>query len=393
MAIRTTTGKPAPAPVSGVADSGVWRTIGEKLDAGRGFGPGFNMLRLILASGVVLWHCFPLTVGSPEQIDGTPLWFLVSSMVPMFFALSGFLVIASADRLPVQSFLMNRIARIFPALVVVIFATAFIIGPAVSTLPLRDYFSQPQTWRYLLGAVGLIRFELPGVFTDNPTAGTVNGALWTVPHELLCYLIVAGLIVLGLARSWWAIATLLLAFFSGALLVEITMPGTFPPLVERVLRSVHFAQGAKIIPFFMFGALAHIFRHRLPLGKGLALLCLAIILAVGFLLDPGIRKHALFWLLAGPPLTYLTVWAGMVHIPEPRLLHGRDISYGVYVWHFPILQLIVWQTGIVRWWLLGVLGIVPIVVVALASWVLAEGPIHTWRRQANARRKALAQTA
>ncbi len=128
-----------------------YRTIGEKLDATNGFGPGFNMLRLILASGVVFWHCFPITVGTPEQIEETPLWFLVSSMVPMFFALSGFLVIASADRLSVQAFLMNRIARIFPALVLVIFAMAFVVGPLVTTVTLHEYFSSRVTWRYLLG--------------------------------------------------------------------------------------------------------------------------------------------------------------------------------------------------------------------------------------------------
>lgn len=143
----------------------------------------------------------------------------------------------------------------------------------------------------------------------------------------------------------------------------------------------------------MFGALAHLLRHRLPLSKGLAAASLAIVLLVGLLLDPDIRKHALFWLLVGPPLTYFTVWSGMVHIPEPRLLHGRDISYGVYVWHFPVLQTIVLLTGVASWWLLGLMAVIPVVLVAIFSWNYVEGPVLARRRRANARRKALANAA
>ena len=357
-------------------------TVGERLDYFRGQGPGFNLLRLILASGVVLWHCFPLTTGTTDLIERTPFWFLLSSMVPMFFALSGFLVIASANRLAVHSFLMNRIARIFPALIIVILCTVFLIGPAVTYLPLKEYFTSPRILRYLLGLVGIISFDLPGVFANNPATGNVNGSLWTVPHELACYLLVGLLIIFRLAHKWWALSAILLLFVMCALNVELMAPGSMPTTFERFVRSVQFYQGAKVVPFFLFGALCYLLRYKLPMNRYLAFACALLILLYGIFIEPSARKSALFWLLSGFPLTYITVWLGMTHLPEPKILHGKDLSYGVYLWHFLVLQVVVLLTGIRSWWILGIIGIIPVGMIALVSWIYVERPVLTWRKRA-----------
>lgn len=356
-------------------------TLGERLDAHRGFGPGFDMLRLLLASGVVLWHCFPLTTGTPKLIEATPFWFLVSAMVPMFFALSGFLVIASAIRIPVGPFLLNRAARIVPALVVVVLAAALVMGPLVTTLPLADYFATPELRRYLVGTLGWPSYNLPGVFESNPLDGTVNGSLWTVPHEILCYLMVAALMVVGLASRWWALIGIFLGLFALAFAAEVLAPGTLPWPIEAVIRSPHFAQGSKIIPFFLLGALAYLLRHRLPIDARLAALSLVIVLLIGVLVEPSARKGALLWLASGIPLTYLVVWAGLTPLPKPNFLGGGDFSYGVYLWHFPILQLLVMAFGFTQWWALGLAAIAPVLLVSAASWHFIEKPALKLRKR------------
>ena len=91
-------------------------TFGKMLDEDKGIGPGFDFLRLALASSIVLFHAFLLTGNL--WIRFTPFWFAEYAIVPMFFALSGFLVTASATRLPLGQFAINRILRLIPALAV-----------------------------------------------------------------------------------------------------------------------------------------------------------------------------------------------------------------------------------------------------------------------------------
>lgn len=355
-------------------------SVGTRLDMYRGFGPGFDLLRLLLASGVVLWHSFPLTTGSPHLIEQTPFWFLVSAMVPMFFALSGFLVTASAERTKPGAFLLNRCARIFPALVTVILVSAFIVGPIFTTLPLAEYFADKQFYRYLLGLTGLVSFALPGVFETLPTPNNVNGSLWTVPHELLCYGMVVALMLLGLLRRTWFVVLLFAVIFALAAFAEMPdRPGILAPLAP-LLDSRHFAQGSKIIPFFLMGSILYTARHKLPDNTLLGLLSLAIVLAVGLLVEPAARKGPLLWLATALPLTYIVVWLGLRPLKMPTFLHGKDLSYGVYLWHFPILQILVLLLGLGVWWHLFLLALLPVGIVAWLSWVLVEKPALVLRK-------------
>ncbi len=355
-------------------------TVGARMERYAGFGPGFDMLRLLLASGVVLWHSFPLTTGSPHLIEATPFWFLVSAMVPMFFALSGFLVTASAARTRVVPFLLNRGARIFPALISVVLFAALILGPIFTTLPLADYFRAPELYRYLMGLVGFVSFPLPGVWEYLPAPNNVNGSLWTVPHELLCYAIVAAFMVAGLLRRVGFMAGFFALIFVLAIFAEMeARPGFLAPL-GFLLDSVHFAQGSKIIPFFVFGSILYTAQKRIPYSNLLGILSLAAILLVGAFVEPSARKGPLLWLATAPMLTYIVVWIGLKPLKMPKFLEGKDLSYGVYLWHFPILQILVWSTGIAVWWQLFALSILPVGVVAWISWHRIEKPALVLRK-------------
>jgi peptidoglycan/LPS O-acetylase OafA/YrhL len=355
-------------------------TVGARMERYAGFGPGFDMLRLLLASGVVLWHSFPLTTGSPHLIEGTPFWFLVSAMVPMFFALSGFLVTASAARTKVVPFLLNRGARIFPALISVVLFAALILGPIFTTLPLAEYFRAPELYRYLMGLVGLVGFSLPGVWENLPTPNNVNGSLWTVPHELLCYAIVAAFMVAGLLRRVGFMIGFFALIFVLAIFAEMDSRPAFLAPLGFLLDSVHFAQGSKIIPFFVFGSILYTAQKRIPYSNLLGILSLAVILLVGAFVEPSARKGPLLWLATAPMLTYIVVWIGLKSLAMPKFLEGKDLSYGVYLWHFPILQILVWSLGITVWWQLFALSILPVGLVAWVSWHRIEKPALVLRK-------------
>ena len=114
--------------------------------------------------------------------------------VALFFFLSGFLVSASWERDPdIVRFFTRRSLRIFPGLWFVFVLSFFLLGPLLTTLPLDDYFSSTTTWRYLGTAALVSSNVLPGVFADNPMPLVINGSLWSLPVEFLCYGTVAAL--------------------------------------------------------------------------------------------------------------------------------------------------------------------------------------------------------
>jgi peptidoglycan/LPS O-acetylase OafA/YrhL len=179
-----------------------------------GFSSGFDYLRLTLAVAVLVWHTFPILHDVPVARDffTSPWGVLPRIILPMFFALSGFLVAASLERNSLPIFLAYRAIRIVPALAMEVGLSALILGPLMTTLPLSEYFSQRQVYGYFLNAIGFIRYLLPGVFENNPWPRFVNGSLWTVPFELECYIALAMLAVVGItARVRWLVAIILVA--------------------------------------------------------------------------------------------------------------------------------------------------------------------------------------
>ena len=106
-----------------------------------------------------------------RQQRGRPL-----AVLPMFFALSGFLVVGSAIRLSALTpFLLSRGLRIIPALATEITISALLIGSALTSLPLREYFTSRGLLEYFGSLTGRVVFELPGViFIGNPNSVQVN---------------------------------------------------------------------------------------------------------------------------------------------------------------------------------------------------------------------------
>jgi peptidoglycan/LPS O-acetylase OafA/YrhL len=156
------------------------QTLGSALDEQGGFAQGSDFLRIFLATGIIGWHTAWLS-GHVETAKASAFWFSQYMLVPMFFALSGFLVAGSSIRLSTKNFLLNRAARILPALVADIVFAALLIGPLVTTLPAKQYFTDTTFFTYFLNITGWMQYSLPGVFENNPKP-EVNGALWTIPE-------------------------------------------------------------------------------------------------------------------------------------------------------------------------------------------------------------------
>ena len=150
----------------------------------------FDLLRLCAAALVLYSHQHALLGLAELELLG---WTTFGGVgVSIFFFLSGLLVWSSWARDPdLKRFFIRRSLRIFPALWFVVLVTVLVLGPIFSNLTAADYFASFEAWRYLSTALLVVWRGLPGVFADNPFPLAVNGSLWTLPVEFLCYVSVA----------------------------------------------------------------------------------------------------------------------------------------------------------------------------------------------------------
>ena len=185
-------------------------TLADKLVQSKYRPSGFDYIRLILALSVISFHSLAITYGVAwagaafnRNAFVTPAVKMVTVFIlPSFFALSGFLVAGSLERnRSLFVFLGLRAIRIVPALSVEVFLSALLLGPLLTKLPLAEYFTNFKFRIYFLNILGIVHFQLPGVFTQNPIPNVVNGQLWTVPVEMKSYVVLAIMALLGVVRN------------------------------------------------------------------------------------------------------------------------------------------------------------------------------------------------
>lgn len=326
----------------------------------------FDFLRFFAAALVLFAHSYPL-VGRRED---EPLTLLTgyekggSIAVGIFFVMSGYLIASSwlASSSP-QSFLLKRALRIFPALIVAVLLTTFVLGPLVSQLDLSAYLTDNGTWTYLQNILLVTRYELPGVFSGNSFPDVVNGSLWTLPLEVLMYI---GVMLLGLT-----------GFLKRRLIflpIAVLAVGHFWLLGKLGIDSYFIKNICKLGMLYYSGAALFLHRDDIPWRGWIAAL-LAIALVATF-------RTAIGPLVYFVALPYLVLYLAYTPLPwVSRFGKYGDFSYGLYIYAFPFQQLSVYLFGPQ----LGVLGLtliafVPTLVFAALSWHLVEAPAMRLKR-------------
>lgn len=350
-------------------------SIGQRLDDMKGFGPGFDFMRIFLAMGVLVTHAANLVVG--DGLTKTPWWFFEFSILPMFFALSGFLVTASAIRLSLPDFLVHRGARIIPALLVEITLSALVLGPLLTNLPLREYFSDPQFFIYFLNIVGVVQYHLPGVFTDNPVAqyqGVVNRSIWTIPHEIFCYIVISVAMYIGVFRKQKTaiafFATIAVAYVGFSFLRWAPLPDAARDVVLSFVDQVR-----ALLPFFIIGSAIYLLRYKIPFDYRIFACCLAYFLLMSFVGQPGFASKFGMRPLNSFVFTYMIIFLGLTPLPRLPLFSRGDYSYGVYLYGFPLQQAILQVFPFVKsLWTFIPLSIIAATAMAIFSWHVIEKP-------------------
>jgi peptidoglycan/LPS O-acetylase OafA/YrhL len=315
----------------------------------------------LLALGIVAFHSATITQAGQGAI---PLFIqqVAWLILPAFFSLSGYLVMASLSRCAsIKEFLALRILRILPALSVVVAVTALLLGPFLSRLSPPDYFSDPLFLRYFENVLASPHFLLPGVFESHPRAGIVNGSLWTINLELTCYLLLA---VTALTMKGRAL---------NIALAGLTLLLLFPRIPFLGLLFTWLP--AKELPLaFCAGALLYRLADRVPCHAAIGLPCVALAILLASSRSP--------WSVL--PLAYCVIWLGLRNIPA--WLTRADYSYGIYLVAYPFQQALVQLFPLAMTWWLNLLLSIPLAALfAAALWHGIESPILSRKHEIVAR--------
>lgn len=327
----------------------------------------FNAFRLALAAEVMLFHSWPATGHTPPKAI-LALFFSVG--VDGFFAISGFLITRSWLSDPrVRDYLTARALRILPGFYVCLIVTAFVFAPlsvAIQGGSVSKLLGSSAPIEYVLknAAVAYLQQDVGGTPHGVPGGPAWNGSLWSLIWELLCYLIVAAIGVAGLANKRWISPAILVVAVVGALLLPpLTFPGvwTIPQLAAR--SAIMFASGA----------IMYQWRDVIPARWSLVAVSVVIVLAASQLPD--------YRVIGGLPLAYaVIVSASLIH--NPRLRLRTDLSYGLYIYAFPVQQLLA-VCGLAHlhpavFFLVAAACALPI---AALSWFVIEKPAMSLKRR------------
>ncbi len=360
------------------------KTVGSVLEQQNGVGPGFRLLRMALAICVIFVHA-SLLDGAAAAEQWWPYgarWALNNFSVPMFFVMSGFLVTASVMRTRVDQFLVNRLVRLVPGLVVVILVCALVLGPLVTTVPLGSYFGDRTFYIYLLNTVGLHRDALPGVFQDNPET-LVNGSLWTLPHEVVCYILLSLLTATGaLRRRTLVLAATIALYATAILLAALDRAGVHFPFSAAVDYVFLWRGAAHLVPQFLTGVLFYQYREHIPYSGWLAGGAVLGLVAIAVFGNPDWQTNPVVWAVSAPLFGYLAIFLGLSGWFVLPVLVGIDYSYGIFLYGYPVQQTLSHlMHGSHNYLLFFLFSLIPTLVLAALSWHFVEKPALSLRKR------------
>lgn len=319
-----------------------------------------TLIRLVFA-WLVLWgHSFAIQPSEGIRDPLTRIFegstWIGAIAVDGFFVISGFLVCASLVKRGAADYTVSRSLRIFPALVVCVFVSTFVLGPALTTLPLTEYLSHEETWAYLRNALAYfgMLWELPGVFQDNKWQ-SVNGSLWTLTVEVRCYILLAIAGALNLLKYRATANVIMLALLALGFYYFDAIP----------LMSGN-ERWARPALYFLIGVAFYMNRDQIILDMRLALA--AAILAYASFGEP--------WFQYAFPLclSYLIFYVAYAIKHFDLDTTVGDMSYGVYIYAWPTQQCIATLFPQASPYLAALLSTLIVVTLAQLSWRFIEKP-------------------
>ncbi|WP_353718810.1 acyltransferase [Dyadobacter sp. 676] len=329
----------------------------------------FNALRHIAAFFVIVSHAFDIAENGENEplrrLTGVDFSFSYLGL-SSFFLISGFLVTQSwIQKTSVKQYLFHRLLRIVPGLAVVVVLTILVYGPLFTTLPLRTYFGNIETYLYLKNIlIFQSQGHLPGVFAGIYPA-PINGSIWTLPYEMLFYICVP-------LFSPILFKTKLRSLVTG---IAITLAVYWMLTNQEVARmyspKVNMYRGSLVLflAFFMSGSFFYCYHENIRFRKDYFW-----IISLVYIIVIASRDIILIKLLNPFLLGYMVFCLAFWPSPLNTFGKNRDLSYGIYIYAYPIQVMVIYYFNIQSAWFSLAITLLLVMPLAMFSWNFIEKP-------------------
>jgi len=323
----------------------------------------FNFLRLLFASLVILSHTFELIDGNRSRELLTRIFGTISFgelAVDGFFLISGYLIVKSWNSGPnLFVFLSKRILRIYPGFIVASLICAFVVAP-LGAEP-TSYFSQFDFTRFVWGIIRLGGPYIPAVFEGHPYP-SVNGSMWTIGYEFACYISVLFLGLTGCIKLRWIWLLITAGFY--AVMIMQQLFGVHWSALGHLFTLDH--PLLRFSTFFFSGGAYLIFRDKIKFSPRTA--CL-----VGLILIPAMFWSSTVELALASLGGYLLLYVAFARFSIIRRFQTTpDISYGLYLYGWPIQKLLIWYFPTLGPFWIIIISMTTGLITGLLSWQLVE---------------------
>lgn len=284
-----------------------------------------DLIKFIAAILVIFSHSFSLSNSSQDYLS---IWINDASFgslaVSIFFCFSGYYITKSILK-DSNKFIIKRLKRLLPELIIVVLFTIFIIGPIFTNLSIKKYFLSSGTYIYLFNIFMIPVHNLPGVFINNIHLRTVNGVLWTLSVEFACYLFIFLIYKLKLLKKekyhYVIIASIIISLLSYLILRKLNVT-----LLISMIR-----------PFVIFLISSLLYFYNSKISK--KIIIIDILLSIIFLLFRNYILYDIFLIVLLPQI--LCYVAENIKINNRYISYLGKISYAMYLIGFIIQQSVI----------------------------------------------------
>jgi peptidoglycan/LPS O-acetylase OafA/YrhL len=326
----------------------------------------FGFLRLLLATMVIVSH-------SPQILDGNRSHEILVRIfgtlslgdfaVYGFFLISGYLITKSfLQSRSIFSYLKKRILRIFPGFLVSFWICVLLVAPFAGAS--GRVFSARVLSLQLHNSLMLVPPQIEGVFPGM--SATLNASMWTIAYEFACYILAMVPGILGLYSQRFRpffLVTVSLLFLGDVFNVLAdfhSLPVLYVPFLKTLIR---------LEAVFGIGALCYIYRDKVRFTRRGALASAIMLFFLLFSREWAATSMAIF----GGYLIFYIAFELPVH-PISQFMGKIDLSYGMYLYAWPIASVIAWRYRHIHPWLLSAITFVCSALVAYLSWTFVEKP-------------------
>lgn len=317
-----------------------------------------TLIRWVLAGLVALGHLWLLTEAyEPFRLhDWTGGYMAVNG----FFVISGLLIAKSLHmRNDIKAYAISRALRIYPALIAILLAFAFFFSPFFSDPGGVSRVTAIETWQFTLRVLALGSPEgAPGNIFAGNLEEDFNGPLWTIRYEIAAYVMAAIAFLVGAVNG-----------FKRTLFLFLAVQGAYialPYLVDLSSLPEGTISLLRLSAAFLMGmTLWHWPAARRPAWWIIVTLAVAFTFLGGSIVSE---------FIANLLLTAIILRLGLTRKRSELLLKLPDYSYGIYIWHYPIMQAVLFMIPGLSPFALMAISVPPIILLSGLSWHVVEKP-------------------